>query len=289
MGRRAVVPARHGEPKLKLASWVQLEIARQIAQASGKDLDQLMEQARSRDFKAVPLPIKVKATMHSLIRPFDSQNVLAMLPGSDPKLKDQAVIYSAHYDHLGIHPGEKGDNIYNGAVDNATGSAVLIEMARAFSLSAQKPKRSILFASVTGEEQGLRGSEFLGLHPPIPAGDLTLGLNFDGVAPEGIPENRRSVGRRAHHVLSGGGRDGAQLRNADQSRLESWSRVLLSLRPFQLCARRHSCFLRERRDEVQRPSGRVGRGAGEDLQREALPPAKRRVRQQTGTSPALRI
>ncbi len=186
-GERSYLRAT-GEPKLKLASWVQLEIARQIAQASGKDLDQLMEQARSRDFKAVPLPIKVKATMHSLIRPFDSQNILALLPGSDPKLKDQAVIYSAHYDHLGIHPGEKGDNIYNGAVDNATGSAVLIEMARAFSLSSQKPKRSILFASVTGEEQGLRGSEFLGLHPPIPAGDLTLGLNFDGVAPEGIPE-----------------------------------------------------------------------------------------------------
>ena len=119
-GERSYLRAT-GEPKLKLASWVQLEIARQIALASGKDLDQLMEQARSRDFKAVPLPIKVTATMHSLIRPFDSQNVLALLPGSDPKLKDQAVIYSAHYDHLGIHPGEKGDNIYNGAVDNATG------------------------------------------------------------------------------------------------------------------------------------------------------------------------
>jgi Zn-dependent M28 family amino/carboxypeptidase len=186
-GERSYLRAT-GEPKLKLASWVQLEIARQIAQASGKDLDQLMEQARSRDFKAVPLPIKVKAQMHSLIRPFDSQNVVAMLPGSDPKLKEQAVIYSAHYDHLGIHPGEKGDNIYNGAIDNATGCGVLLEMARAFSVSAQKPKRSILFASVTGEEQGLRGSEFMGLHPPIPAGDITLGLNFDGVSPEGIPE-----------------------------------------------------------------------------------------------------
>ncbi|HLH07454.1 MAG TPA: M28 family metallopeptidase [Terriglobales bacterium] len=186
-GERSYLVAT-GEPKLKLASWVQLAIAKQIADASGKNLDQLMELAKSRDFKPIALPIKVKAHMISHIRPFDSQNVLAILPGSDPKLKDQAVIYSAHYDHLGIHPNEKGDNIYNGAIDNASGCAVLLEMARAFSLSTQKPKRSILFASVTGEEQGLLGSEYLGEHPPIPAGDITLGLNFDGVAPEGIPE-----------------------------------------------------------------------------------------------------
>lgn len=177
------------QPKLKLASWIQLEVARQLLSSANQDLDTLLEQAKSRDFKPIPLPVRVKAHMVSKIRPFDSQNVLAMLPGSDKSLKGQAVLYSAHYDHLGIHLEQQGDNIYNGAVDNATGCAVLLELARAFASAPQPPKRSILFASVTGEEQGLRGSEYLGKHPPVPAGDITLALNFDGVAPNGIPEH----------------------------------------------------------------------------------------------------
>jgi Zn-dependent M28 family amino/carboxypeptidase len=177
-----------GQPKLKLASWVQQEIARKLLADSGQDLDNLLKQAQSRDFKPVPLSIRVQGHLVSKIRRFDSQNVIAMLPGSDPRLKDQAVLYSAHYDHLGIHPEQSGDNIYNGAVDNATGCGVLLEMARAYSLASQRPKRSVLFASVTAEEQGLRGSEFLGKHPPLPAANISLGLNFDGLAPNGIPQ-----------------------------------------------------------------------------------------------------
>ena len=177
-----------GQPKLKLASWVQLEVARKLLADSGQDLDNLLKQAQSRDFKPVPLPIRVQGHLVSKIRRFDSQNVIAMLPGSDPRLKEQAVLYSAHYDHLGIHPEQSGDNIYNGAVDNATGCGVLLEMARAYSLAPQRPKRSVLFASVTAEEQGLRGSEFLGKHPPLPAANISLGLNFDGLAPNGIPQ-----------------------------------------------------------------------------------------------------
>jgi Zn-dependent M28 family amino/carboxypeptidase len=98
------------------------------------------------------------------------------------------VLYTAHFDHLGIHPEQPGDNIYNGAVDNATGCGVLLEMARAFADAAQKPGRSVLFAAVTGEEQGLLGSVYLGQHPPIPAGKIVLALNFDGIAPIGVPE-----------------------------------------------------------------------------------------------------
>lgn len=177
-----------GQPKLKLASWVQLEIARKLLTDSGQDLETLLQQAQSRDFKPIPLPVRVQGHLVSKIRPFVSQNVIAMLPGSDPKFKDQAVLYSAHYDHLGIHPEQPGDNIYNGAVDNATGCGVLLEMARAYASSALRPKRSVLFASVTAEEQGLRGSEFLGKHPPLPAGNISLGLNFDGLAPNGIPQ-----------------------------------------------------------------------------------------------------
>ncbi len=182
-------------PKLKLASWVQLDVAKRLMASVGKDLDKMIEQARSREFRPAELPVRVHAQIASRIRPFDSNNVLAMLPGSDPNLKDQAVLYSAHYDHLGIHPGQPGDNIYNGAVDNATGVGILLELAHAYAQAASNPPaRSVLFAAVTGEEQGLLGSRYLGEHPPIPAGKISLGLNFDGVAPYGIPEEVEMTG-----------------------------------------------------------------------------------------------
>ena len=97
-------------------------------------------------------------------------------------------MYTAHYDHLGIRPDMPGDNIYNGANDNATGCGILLELARVFSEASQKLRRSILFASVTAEEQGLLGSEFLGKHPPIPADKIALDLNFDDLPPLGAPE-----------------------------------------------------------------------------------------------------
>ncbi len=181
-------------PKLKLAAWTQLEIAKKIAAVSGQDLDKLMEAAQSRNFQPVALPFRVKAHMVSKVRPFDSENVIAMLPGTDAKLKDEAVLYTAHFDHLGITQTATGTNIYHGAVDNATGCAVLMEMARAYAHSAVRPRRSMIFASVTAEEQGLRGSEYLGKHLPVPAANVTLGLNFDGVAPYGIPQEIEVVG-----------------------------------------------------------------------------------------------
>ncbi len=186
-GERAYLRAET-QPKLKLASWVPWDVARKLLAGSNQDIDDLLKRAQSRDFKPVALPLRVQAHMVSKIRPFNSQNVIAKLPGSDARVKDQAVLYSAHYDHLGIRPDQPGDNIYNGAVDNATGCGILLEMARAYASSSQRPKRSILFAAVTGEEQGLRGSEYLGKHPPVPAGNISLGLNFDGIAPNGIPQ-----------------------------------------------------------------------------------------------------
>ncbi len=177
-----------GTPKLKVASWVQLDIAKLMTAGAGLDLDKLMVDARSRDFKPVALPVKLKAEMVSKIRPFESNNVVGMLPGADAALKDEAVLYTAHYDHLGIRPDQPGDNIYNGADDNATGCGILLEMANAFTQSMQKPRRSILFAAVTAEEQGLLGSEYLGKHPPIPAGKIALDLNFDDIPPLGAPQ-----------------------------------------------------------------------------------------------------
>ncbi len=177
-----------GTPKLKVASWVQLDVAKQMAASASLDLDKMMADARSRDFHAVTLPVKLKAHVVSKIRPFESNNVLAMLPGSDSRLKGEAVMYTAHYDHLGIRPDMPGDNIYNGANDNATGCGILLELARAYSEAAARPRRSILFASVTAEEQGLLGSEYLGKHPPVPADKISLDLNYDDVPPLGSPE-----------------------------------------------------------------------------------------------------
>jgi Zn-dependent M28 family amino/carboxypeptidase len=177
-----------GTPKLKVASWVQLDVAKQLVAGAGLDLDKLMVDARSRDFKPVPLPVKLKAEMVSKIRPFQSNNVIGILPGADAALKDEAILYTAHYDHLGIRPDQPGDNIYNGADDNATGCGILLEIANAFAQSVQKPRRSIIFASVTAEEQGLLGSEYLGKHSPMPAGKISLNLNFDDIPPLGAPQ-----------------------------------------------------------------------------------------------------
>jgi len=177
-----------GAPVLKVASWIQFDAARALAENAGLDLGQMLTSARSRDFHPVALPVKLKAHMVSKVRPFESNNVIAMLPGSDRKLKTEAIIYTAHYDHLGIRPDMPGDNIYNGAKDNATGCGILLEVARAYAEAMQRPARSVLFASVTAEEQGLLGSEYLGKHPPIPAGKISLDMNFDDVPPLGSPE-----------------------------------------------------------------------------------------------------
>src|SRR5579872_999093 len=182
------------QPALPMDSWVTLDVARKMAADSGKDIEKMMQEATSRDFHPVVLPLKLRAHLVSKIRDIDSSNVVALLPGSDPQLKNQAVMFTAHYDHLGIHPGMAGDNIYNGAADNATGCGILLELARAYAQASERPKRSIIFAAVTAEEQGLLGSEYLGQHPPIPAGKIALDLNFDDVPPIGTPEQTTVAG-----------------------------------------------------------------------------------------------
>ena len=181
-------------PQLKAAAWIQLDVAKQLAQKSGMDIDKMIADANSRNFHPVPLSAKLKAHMVSKIRPFSSNNVVAMLPGSDPKLKDEAVMYTAHYDHLGIRPEMPGDNVYNGARDNATGCGILLELARVYAQAQARPRRSVLFASVTAEEQGLLGSEYLGQHPPLAAGKISLDLNYDDVPPLGAPEETEVSG-----------------------------------------------------------------------------------------------
>jgi Zn-dependent M28 family amino/carboxypeptidase len=179
---------RDSTAAVQAATWIQTDVAKKLVAKAGLDLDQLFKQSQSRDFRPIELPVRLHAHLVSELRPFISRNVLAILPGSDPKRSGEAVLYTAHYDHLGIVPEAKGDNIYNGAVDNATGCGILLELARAWAAAALRVPRSILFAAVTGEEQGLLGSEYLGKHSAIPPSKISVDLNYDALFPIGEPE-----------------------------------------------------------------------------------------------------
>jgi Zn-dependent M28 family amino/carboxypeptidase len=178
-----------GDPTatLKAASWIQLDAAKKLFEAAGKNADDMIVAAGKPGFHSFELPVRLKAHVASRVRPYESDNVVAKLPGANAGGTDQAVIYSAHYDHLGIDPDLKGDNIYNGAADNGTGCGILLEMARAFAEAPARPPHSIFFAAVTAEEQGLLGSQYLGMHPPIPASQFALDLNYDMLMPMGVP------------------------------------------------------------------------------------------------------
>ena len=149
--------AHDKEPRLQAASWIQLDVAKQIFAASGTDLDTEFAAAGKLGFKARELPIKLDATVISTVRNFQSPNVIGILPGVLKSAQDQAVIYTAHYDHLGVKadakPGE--DAIFNGAGDNGTGTAMIMEMARAVTSAKVMTPHSKIFAAVTAEEQGL--------------------------------------------------------------------------------------------------------------------------------------
>ena len=149
---------------------------------SGNDLGELRKLAQSNDFRPVELGTRFSIELTGQVRKQDSANVVGILPGSDPKLRDQAVIFMAHHDHLGISAERNidGDNIYNGAVDNASGTAGLLTIAKAFSALPVKPRRSILFAAVAAEEQGLLGSQQFAQAPPMHPGLLAAVVNIDG-------------------------------------------------------------------------------------------------------------
>ena len=174
-----------GEPALALAGWVTEDAGARILALSGHTVAEFLEAANRRDFRPVPLGIHIRGRLDSKIRDQETRNVVAEVPGSDPDLRSEAVIFSAHWDHLGIGPAVDGDSIYNGAVDNGTGCGMLLEIARAWAALEQKPRRTAIFISFTAEEAGLRGSEFYAAHPAIPAGKTAAAFNMDGIYPYG--------------------------------------------------------------------------------------------------------
>jgi Zn-dependent M28 family amino/carboxypeptidase len=166
--------------RVPVEGWITYDKASELYRMAGLDLAALKKAAIQKDFKPVTLPgATASFKIENTLRKIDSHNVVAKLEGSDPALKDQYVIYTAHWDHLGRDPELKGDQIYNGAADNASGSAGLIEIARAFTKLSPAPKRSILFLSVTAEEQGLLGTEYYAENPLYPLKNTLADINMD--------------------------------------------------------------------------------------------------------------
>ena len=191
---RPFVKLAPGERALTLAAWVTQPVAEKILRLAGHDLASLTADARSRGFKPVPLGVRITGQIASTLREVTTYNVLGKLEGSDPVLRQEVVIYSAHHDHLGIGAPKNGDAIYNGAVDNATGVGILLELARAWSSSSARPKRSLLFLAPAAEEGGLRGSEYYAAHPLIAPGRTAFNLNFDSVFELGRVRNVSMLG-----------------------------------------------------------------------------------------------
>ncbi|MFD2248509.1 M28 family metallopeptidase [Pontibacter ruber] len=160
-------------------AWITSEKAKQLFAATGKNMEQLKAAALKKDFKPVPLNAKANFTLKNQLREIESRNVVAKLEGSDPQLKNEYVVYTAHWDHLGKDSKLQGDQIYNGALDNATGTAGLLELAEAFTKLPTKPKRSILFLAVTAEEQGLLGSKYYATNPLYPLNKTLANINMD--------------------------------------------------------------------------------------------------------------
>lgn len=192
-GAQYDLPAKDDpDPRLPAQGWITQDAAKQLFTDAGLDLDALYKAANKRGFKAVPMDATLSLDLKSTIAEKSSRNVIGILPGTEKP--DEAVVYMAHWDHLGKHPGESGDNIYNGAVDNATGVAGILEIADKFAHSEPKPKRSLVFAAVTLEESGLLGSKYYVAHPAIPLDKTVAVINIDAMSVAGKTRDLTVVG-----------------------------------------------------------------------------------------------
>jgi Zn-dependent M28 family amino/carboxypeptidase len=165
---------------VQFEAWATENAVRRLFAAAGRNLDNMVAAAKKRGFKPIPLGIRTSLRSTNKVSRVKTANVAGLLPGRDPSLKDEVVIFSAHHDHLGIGDADtSGDRIYNGAVDNATGCAQVLAIARTMSALPARPRRSVLFLFVAAEEQGLLGSEYYAKHPTFPPGKIAANLNYD--------------------------------------------------------------------------------------------------------------
>jgi Zn-dependent M28 family amino/carboxypeptidase len=183
--------------RVQVESWITYETATKLFQAAGQDFDALERAARTKEFR--PVDLKATATFHlaNKVREVHSANILAKLEGSDPKVRDQYVIYTAHWDHLGVVDPINGDSIANGAIDNASGVAGVLAIAKAYTALPVKPRRSIIFMAVTAEEKGLLGAKYYNENPLYPLAHTVADFNIDGLNQWGRTSDVTVVGKGA--------------------------------------------------------------------------------------------
>ena len=184
-----------GKSRVGIEAWISNAKAKELFAAAGQDLDVLKKAATSRDFKPVALDAKATLSARNTTRRIESQNVIGRIDGSDPKLKNECVIYTAHWDHLGKDGTLKGDQIYNGAADNASGVAMMLEIAKGFGRMYNRPARSILFLAVTAEEKGLLGAKYYAENPIVPLESTLADINMDVINLWGRTSDLTSVGK----------------------------------------------------------------------------------------------
>ncbi len=179
-----------GSPALAFAGWLSAAAGDKLLASVGLTVDEALKKADTRGFKAIPLGLRIRGHIPATTRKILTKNVLGIVEGSDPALKEEAVLFTAHWDHLGVGKSAVGtSDVYNGALDNGTGSAVLLEVARLWAAQKHRPKRSAVFLSTTAEESGLLGAFYYADHPAIPLGKTAVDLNFDVILPLGVPES----------------------------------------------------------------------------------------------------
>ena len=177
------------QPALEFAGWLSTDAGEKLLGLAKRDVEGALKEADTKGFKPYSLGVKLKGHMPTTVEKIISNNVVGIAEGSDPALKAEAVVFTAHWDHLGVGRAVLGDNIYNGAADNATGCALILELARVWTAQQPRPKRSAVFLAVTAEEKGLLGSKFYARNPLVPLGKTALNLNFDMILPIGVPES----------------------------------------------------------------------------------------------------
>lgn len=202
--------ARNNEDKCAMQGWVTLDVAKKMMASAGLDFAEQIKQAKRPEFKPVPMNLQISTTLENNFREDMSRNVVALLPGSGAQ--EEYIIYSAHWDHLGVGVSVSGDSIYNGAMDNASGTATLLTIAKAFSEAKTKPSRSVVFLFVTAEEQGLLGSAYYADHPLFPTAHTVANINLDGMNPNG-PMKDLTITGYGHSDMDDLAREEAQKQN----------------------------------------------------------------------------
>ncbi len=190
------------QPELRGGAWLSREVSGSLLSGAPKSFGEALAAADRSEPQAFPLPVSARIRMSGRHAPLESPNVLAVLRGSDPRLRDEYLVYTAHLDHEGIGEPRDGDSIYNGALDNASGVAQMLEVARAFTRLAARPRRSVMFIAVTAEEHGLLGSDYFARYPTVPVGQIVANVNLDGGLILYLPAD--VVAHGAEHSTLGG-------------------------------------------------------------------------------------